>query len=95
MNIELVETVGFHHELNASSPPVCHLIHLSNQLSKDIGMGYTPGERGTYSAATLRHFAIDAQQVKTLRNDLRAGIGESVARIIEQCRPNTAMAIPA
>lgn len=94
-NIQLVEAVGFHHELNASSPAVCHLIHLSNQLSKDIGMGYTPGERGTYSTATLRHFAIDAQQVKTLRNDLRAGICESVARIIEQCRPNAAMAIPA
>lgn len=92
VQIELVEAVGFHHELSASSPPLIHLIHLANQLSKDMGMGYSPGERGTYSAAMMRHFSIDAQQVRALRNDIHEGIAESINNHIEQCRPNTAMA---
>ncbi|MFT5086541.1 MAG: hypothetical protein ACI906_004011 [Candidatus Latescibacterota bacterium] len=88
VNIELVEAVGFHHDLNASSPPLVHLIHLANQLSKDIGMGYDPKDRGKYAAETLRHFAIDTQQVR----ELREGIAASINNQLEQCRPNTAVA---
>lgn len=92
VSIELVEAVGFHHDLNASSPSLTHLLHLSDQLSKDIGMGYYSGERGAYSAATLRYFGIDTQQVLALRSDVREGIATSVTQIIEQCRPSTAVA---
>ncbi len=88
VSIELVEAVGFHHSVSDTSPSLAHLIHLANELSKDIGLGYCPGERSKYSARSMRHLKLDVEELKNLREIMRDGIGQSVENMLSQCRPN-------
>ena len=45
---ELVAVVGQHHQPAAHPGPLIYLLHLADNLSKDLGMGYGLEEKGQY-----------------------------------------------
>ena len=50
---EMVESVGNHHGGGDAPTPLTSLIHLADNICKDMGMGYLKDERAVYSPAVL------------------------------------------
>jgi hypothetical protein len=51
---DVVQAVSTHHQPPSPRSPLASLIHLADNLCKDLGMGYLPDERGEYSDSVLR-----------------------------------------
>ncbi len=75
----LVDAVGAHHASAPEPGALVSLLHLSNNLCKDLGLGYLPEEKGAYSPAVLQKLDLDESNVKKLKDQL----GENMVRQIE------------
>jgi hypothetical protein len=82
----LVGTVADHHVRNQPPGDLACLLHLANQLSKDLGLGYLPGEKGMYSALVLRRLGRDAEYVQALAEQLRPRVADEVELLMAHCR---------
>ena len=77
---QLVDAVGTHHAGSPAPGALICLLHLSDNLCKDLGLGYLPEEKGTYSPAVLQKLDLDETKIKKLKDDL----GEAMVKEIEE-----------
>ena len=77
---QLVDAVGTHHAGSPTPGALTCLLHLSDNLCKDLGLGYLPEEKGTYSPAVLKKLVLDETKIKKLKDDL----GEAMVKEIEE-----------
>lgn len=80
MGEDSVSAVAKHHDAAAEADLV-RLVHLANNLSKDLGLGYFPGEDSDYDADVLKALAIDEGKLQDLRDQLAA----EVKAMVDQC----------
>lgn len=81
----LVEAVGTHHTTgNAPGSLVC-LIHLANNISKDLGLGYLREERTEYSESVLKALDLTEEDVAELKEALGPAVAREIEEIVERC----------
>ena len=65
--------------------PLVSVVHLGDQICKDLGFGYIDGERGEYSDSVLRALDIDGAGLDELREKLRASVVDEIVEVVERC----------
>ncbi len=84
MGKDSVSAVAKHHEAGEEADLV-RLVHVANNLSKDLGLGYFPGEDPEYDADVLKALAIDEGKLEALRDKLAAEVVDEIKAMVDQC----------
>ena len=84
-NETLVEAIKGHHTVGAAAPPLSKLLFLANNLSKDLGFGYLPDERGIYGDDELLALKLERDDVSRLQETLRSNVSSQVLDMVRQC----------
>ncbi len=82
---DVVQAVKLHHRPESPPLPLVSLVHLSDNLCKDMGMSYVPGERGQYSDAVLRSLQLSRAGLDQLRERLRRSVAGEIEDLFERC----------
>ncbi|MFT5378440.1 MAG: HD-like signal output (HDOD) protein, partial [Candidatus Latescibacterota bacterium] len=82
---DVVQAVKLHHRPESPPPPLVSLVHLADNLCKDMGMSYVPGERGQYSEAVLRSLQLSSSGLDQLRERLRRSVAGEIEELFERC----------
>ena len=85
MGEEVAGVVGTHHGLGEEPAPLACLVHLANQLSKDLGMGYLPDEAADYSEEVLKVLDMKPEDVESLKESLAEDTTGEVKSMVDQC----------
>lgn len=82
---DLAAAVGAHHVLEDNPRPLVWLVHLADNLSKEIGLAYLPGAPPDYSPAVLESLRLDPQTVTELAQSLSAQVTAEVEELVKRC----------
>ena len=82
---ELVEAVSSHHRAEESSSELSCLLNLVNNMSKDLGLGYLPEEKGMYEEPVLNGLQISLQDIEALREKLNEEVVPAIKQVVELC----------
>ena len=82
---ELVSAVANHSDPDPLPRPLVRLVHLGDQLCKDLGLGYVSGERGEYSDSVLRALNLDRAGLNQLREGLRKNMVDEIMDVVDRC----------
>ena len=85
MSQEVVSAVANHSDPEQLPGPLVSLVHLSDQICKDLGLGYVSGERGEYSDSVLRALDLDSAGLDQLRGQLRESMVDEIMDVVERC----------
>lgn len=81
----LVEAVATHHSAGAEPSDLVCLIHLANQLSKELGFGYLEDEPRLYATEVLRKLGLETADVVALRERLDSDLPEQIRALVDRC----------
>ena len=82
---ELVSAVANHSDPDPLPRPLVSLVHLGDQICKDLGLGYAHGEKGDYSDSVLRSLNVDRDKLDQLRDDLRENMVDEIMDVVDRC----------
>ena len=82
---DLVEVVGSHHRFGSSPRPLACIVHLANNLIKDMGRGYIPNEPAEYDPNVLNALGLNETKVGAIREQLDEELEGQIDEIVEQC----------
>lgn len=85
MGETLVRCVGSHHSPGALPNALCALIHLADNLSKDLGLGTLPGDHAQYDSQVLRVLGLKAERVPQVRDRLAERTVPEIMEVVERC----------
>ena len=66
------------------TPLVC-LVHVADNLSKDLGLGYLPDEKGIYGAVVLNTLGVTEEEIGSLKSSLGEGMVEDIKELVSRC----------
>ena len=81
----LIKGVGAHNTLGNSPNRLTCLLHLANEISKELGLGYLPWEKPSYNPQVLSELKFDQEELARLVESLGAEIVKKVDDLIERC----------
>lgn len=81
----LIEAVGKHHDAGPSPKPLTCLIHLADNLCKDLGLGYLPEARGQYDPAVLLALGLGEKDLDLLRAALGPSLEADIGDLLTSC----------
>ena len=87
MTPAMAEAVGAHHDGGRNRRPLTCLVHLADNICKDLGLGYLPDERGDYSADVLRAMRLTPSGVQSLVESLGPSLRGGIEELAELCLP--------
>ncbi|MEW6750857.1 MAG: HDOD domain-containing protein [Candidatus Latescibacterota bacterium] len=82
---ELLEAVSLHDTVGEDPSALVSLVHVADNLSLQVGLGYLPEETPHYAPAALRRLQLDLPGVNRLAESLGEGIGQEVDELVERC----------
>ena len=82
---ELVQVVQTHHETTASSSTLVCLVHLVDNICKELGMGYIEGEPSHYDEHVLKTFNLDEASLAKLKDTLSEFIVPEIKAMVGKC----------
>ena len=89
MNAKLGEplafAVGNHHRPGEHPSGLSCIIHMANNLCKDLGMGYLEGDKAVYDTGVLTHLGLSSADVAKLRAELAEDICDEVKSLVSLC----------
>ena len=85
MGQELVQAVGTHHEPDPLPGPLICLVHLADNMCKDLGLSYAPGEQGVYSDSVLRTLNLDEGDLDRLKESVRHSVVGEIRDVVDRC----------
>lgn len=85
MPAELNQAVGLHHTPGESPAPLVALVHVADNVTKDIGLGYVDGEKGDYSRPALAALGLSREGVRKLNDALGELVTGEVRALVKQC----------
>ena len=77
---DVVEVVGKHNNTGPKPNSLICLVHIADNLCKDLGMGYLEKERAVYSPSVLAALNMTEEDMEKLRD----GVGEKMVEEIEE-----------
>jgi len=88
MDKGLIEAVATHHSGGQSPRPLVCLIHVANNLAKDLGLGYFPEAQGGYDDRVLRSFHLRQKDLPKLTDSLGDSTLKDINTLVDQCLSN-------
>ena len=85
MGAEAVAAVGGHHEPGGEPNDLVCLIHVANNLCKEVGLAYLPGEDGNYDDAVLGRLGVREERIEALRSSLEGDVVQEIKTVVDQC----------
>ena len=85
MGEELSQAVGSHHSVGDDPTPLTCLIHMADNLCKDLGLSYLPEESSRYDPRVLKKLKLVEDNLPVLRETLAEDIAEEVKSMVDQC----------
>ena len=85
MDEELATSVGTHHTPGKTPGDLVCLIHMADNLCKDLGLGYSEAEKGEYSQAVLSRLGMEKEEIDGLREALGTETVEEIRETVQQC----------
>ena len=82
---ELVEAVISHHTITESSTVLTALLYLVNNLTKDLGLGYLPDEKGVYPDEVLAKLEIKMEDVEKIKETFTETLVPEIRNVVELC----------
>ena len=82
---EMVESVGNHHTGGDAPTALTSLIHVADNICKDMGMGYLKDEKGAYSPAVLDHLGLEEKDLEDIRGAIADTIVSDVRQLVSVC----------
>ena len=82
---ELIQAVRLHHTPGDSPSGLVALIHVADNIAKDIGLGYTEAEKGDYSRAALAALGLSREGVRKVSDALGELVTGEVKELVRQC----------
>jgi hypothetical protein len=68
--------------------PLIYLLHLADNLSKDLGMGYVPEEKGQYDEKVLQELGVDSLKLEELKETLGPTMEQEIRNLVDQYMSN-------
>ena len=85
MGQELVQAVGTHHEPEPLPSPLICLVHLADNICKDLGLSSMPGEHGVYSDSVLRALELDEAALDRIKESIRGSVVDDIRDLVDRC----------
>ncbi len=85
MGETLAAVVGNHHAPGENPDALMCLIHLADNLCKDLGLGYLPIDKGRYDEQVLKKLKLVRENVSVLRNTLAEDVQDEVKSLVDLC----------
>ena len=85
MGPRLAAAVGRHHTIGNAPGDLTCLIHLADNLCRDLGLGYLAEEQGVYSEEVLRLLGLTPEDVQNLKEAVGNEIVTEVKELVGQC----------
>jgi HD-like signal output (HDOD) protein len=82
---QLVEAVGTHHTVGAAPSDLVCVLHLADELSKELGFGYLEEEPRLYAAEVLGKLALETSDVIDLRDRLSRDLPDRIRALVDRC----------
>ena len=82
---ELVTAVGTHHNQGDVPSELTCLVHIANNLCKDLGLGCIEGERGQYSKDVLEKLGLEQSNINAIKRSLADDLVVEIKQMVEQC----------
>ena len=82
---ELVAAVGLHHATGETPTPLVALVHVANNITKEIGMGYSEGEPANYTEGAFKTLKIGPQIIRHLKAVMSEEVVAQVKQLVRQC----------
>ncbi|MBT4504752.1 MAG: HDOD domain-containing protein [Gemmatimonadetes bacterium] len=82
---EVVEAVATHNSTGRRPGTLVCLIHVADNLCKDLGLGYLPHERGNYNSSVLATVKLTVEDMGILKTGLEETIVEDIQDVVHQC----------
>ena len=82
---ELVEAVGSHNLPGRNPAPLVCLIHVANNVCKEIGLGYLSSETATYRSSVLTTLGMSQDDMGELRSRLEMDVIAQVEDLTGRC----------
>ena len=79
---QLVEAVGTHHTVGATPSDLVCLLHLADELSKELGFSYLEEEPRLYAAEVLRKLGLETSDVVGLRDRLSNDLPDQIRQFL-------------
>ena len=80
----LMNAVGEHHAMGSAPGALGCLVHMADNLAKDLGLGYARDERGAYSASVLRQLRLRKGDILALQKEFGPAV-EEVKELVNRC----------
>ncbi len=81
----LAEAVGTHHTVGSTPSDLACLIHLADELSKELGFSYLQDEPRLYAAEVLRKLGLETSAVVDLRDRLGSELPDEIHQLVDHC----------
>jgi HD-like signal output (HDOD) protein len=85
MGETLAGAVGNHHAPGEDPSALLCLIHMADNLCKELGLGYLAGDKGRYDAQVLAQIKLKRDDVVALRNTLAEDVKDEVKSLVDLC----------
>ena len=84
----VTEIVGGHNNVGRGPGPLVCLIHVADNLCKDLGLGYLPQERGVYSKSVLDALQTSEEELEKLMSALGKEMVAEIEDLVARCSPS-------
>jgi len=82
---DMIDAVRLHHRPGESPAPLTALVHVADNIAKDIGLGYTDDEKGSYDRAALAALGLSREGVRKVSDALAELVTGEVQELVRQC----------
>jgi HD-like signal output (HDOD) protein len=89
VNSDLVEAVGAHTSAIDNPRPLVWLVHLVDNIAKELGLGYLPQEKIEYQPSVLKSLRLDEGAVASLVESLDGELLNEIDQMVERCLGTT------
>ena len=81
----LVEAVGNHHAGIEAPSDLGSLVHVSNNICKDLGFGYLPKEKGVFEPSVLGRLNITESSIRSIEDSLGESMVGDIKKTVDLC----------
>ncbi|MFC1525683.1 HDOD domain-containing protein [Candidatus Latescibacterota bacterium] len=84
---EVAAAVGAHDTTGVEPSDLAALVHVANNLCKDMGLGYLPQERADYLTSALQTLNTTAEEMGSLAESLGDEMTAEIRELVDECTP--------
>ncbi|MBT4100102.1 MAG: HDOD domain-containing protein [Gemmatimonadetes bacterium] len=85
MPTHITRAVGLHHTLGERTAPLTGLVHIADNMAKEMGLGLREEEPANYDRDVLKMFGMKRESARKVVSDLSSMVKTEVRRLLKEC----------